>query len=156
MSTSESIESISEAELARRCAEAMWEKDYAAQELGITLQEAAPRRAVLSMRVQRHMLNGHAICHGGYIFTLADTAFAYACNSMNQVTVASGGGINFLAPAQLDDVLTATAEELSRSGRTGVYDVRVCDQRDKLIALFRGNSYGLSKSLVTGVTVSED
>jgi acyl-CoA thioesterase len=96
------------------------------------------------------MLNGHAICHGGFIFTLADSAFAYACNSYNQTTVASGCAIEFMAPAREGDVLTAIARERSVSGRTGVYDIEVKDQRSETIALFRGKSYRIKGHVIDG------
>ena len=100
------------------------------------------------MTVRGDMLNGHAICHGGFIFTLADSAFAYACNSYNLVTVASGCAIDFLAPAREGDVLTARAAERSAAGRTGVYDIDVVNQRGETIALFRGKSYRIKGHVV--------
>ena len=100
-----------------------------------------PGGAVIQMAVRQDMLNGHAICHGGLIATLADSTFAFACNSHNEVTVASGFSIDFLAPGRLGDVLTATCTEQSRTGRTGVYDTLVVNQRGERIALFRGRSY---------------
>lgn len=147
----ESVTKVADDELARRCAEAMWENDNASKSLGMQLREVRPGFARMSMQVRQDMVNGHAICHGGIIFTLADSTFAFACNTANKVTVASGGRIDFLAPAQLDDLLTATAEECSRTGRTGVYDVRVHNQDGKLIALFRGNSYALPRELIPGL-----
>ena len=100
------------------------------------------------MTVRADMLNGHAICHGGFIFTLADSAFAYACNSYNLNTVASGCAIDFLAPAREGDVLTAVAQERSASGRTGVYDIEVTNQRGEKIALFRGKSYRIKGHVI--------
>ena len=100
------------------------------------------------MTVRGDMLNGHAICHGGFIFTLADSAFAYACNSYNLVTVASGCSIDFLAPAREGDVLTARGVERSASGRTGVYDIEVFNQRGEKIALFRGKSYRIKGHVI--------
>lgn len=147
----QNVTRVSAEDMARRCAEAMWENDFASKSLGMQLREVRPGFARMSMQVRQDMVNGHAICHGGIIFTLADSTFAFACNTANRVTVASGGRIDFLAPAQLGDVLTATAEECSRAGRTGVYDVRVHDQNGKLIALFRGNSYALARELVAGL-----
>ncbi|NDP43992.1 MAG: hydroxyphenylacetyl-CoA thioesterase PaaI, partial [Aromatoleum sp.] len=108
---------------------------------GMRIVRVAPGHAELQMTVRRDMLNGHAICHGGFIFLLADSAFAYACNSYNLNTVASGCGIDFLAPARESDVLTAIGHERSASGRTGVYDIEVVNQRGEKIALFRGKSY---------------
>ena len=100
------------------------------------------------MTVRDDMLNGHAICHGGFIFTLADSAFAFACNSYNLNTVASGCSIDFLAPARLGDVLTAHAQEKGASGRTGVYDIVVTNASGQNIALFRGKSYRIQGHVV--------
>jgi len=127
--------------LARAAAEAMWSRDHAARGLGMSLDRVAPGNATLSMKVRQDMVNGHAICHGGLIFTLADTAFAYACNSYNLNTVASACNIDFVSAGRLDDVLTAEAVERARSGRTGVYDVTVRNASGNTIALFRGKSY---------------
>jgi acyl-CoA thioesterase len=127
--------------LAERVAASMWARDGATQGLGMRIVRVAPGYAELQMTVRRDMLNGHAICHGGFIFLLADSAFAYACNSYNLNTVASGCGIDFLAPAREGDVLTAIGHERSASGRTGVYDIEVVNQRGEKIALFRGKSY---------------
>jgi len=101
----------------------------------------------MSLLVAQHHTNGHDICHGGFIFTLADTAFAFACNSYNQVTVAQHNLISFIAPGKLGDTLTADCVELSRSGRSGTYDVSVKNQHDELIALFRGHSRTLKGQL---------
>ena len=111
--------------LAERVAEVMWARDDASQRLGMRIVDVAPGRATLTMTVRSDMLNGHAICHGGFIFTLADSAFAFACNSYNLNTVASGCAIEFLAPAREGDMLTAVARERSMAGRTGVYDIDV-------------------------------
>ena len=127
--------------LAERAAQAMWANDRASQGLGIRIERVGPGAATLAMPVRDDMLNGHDICHGGFIFALADSAFAFACNSYNLVTVASGCSIDFLAPARRGDVLTARAQERSQSGRTGVYDIEVVNQRGDKIALFRGKSY---------------
>lgn len=137
--------------LAQRVADAMWSNDGASQALGMRILSVAPGEARLAMTVRRDMLNGHDICHGGFIFTLADSAFAYACNSYNMVTVASGCGIDFLAPAREGDVLTAHAHERSASGRTGVYDIEITNQRGEKIALFRGKSYRIKGHVVEGV-----
>jgi acyl-CoA thioesterase len=134
--------------LAGRVAECMWAKDAASQALGMRLVDVGPGEARLAMRVRRDMLNGHDICHGGFIFTLADSAFACACNSYNLVTVASGCSIDFLAPAREGDELTAHAHERSASGRTGVFDIEVTNQRDEKIALFRGKSYRIKGHVV--------
>ncbi|KZK91686.1 Acyl-coenzyme A thioesterase PaaI [Pseudovibrio sp. W64] len=127
-------------ELAEAVAASMWDEDEATQALGMTLDEIAPGRAVISMKVMERMTNGHKTCHGGYIFTLADSAFAFACNSHNQRVVAFQCSITFLAPAFEDDVLTATAEELTVQGRSGIYDIHVRNQDGAHIAEFRGNS----------------
>jgi acyl-CoA thioesterase len=121
--------------------EAMWANDRASKALGMVVTEIGPGRAVLTMTVREDMLNGLDICHGGLVTTLADSAFAFACNAYNEITVASGFDVNLLAPARLGDLLTARAVELSRSGRTGVYDIVVSNQRGEAIAAFRGRSY---------------
>lgn len=121
----------------------MWRNDRASKALGMCVQAVGPGTAVLSMTVREDMLNGHDICHGGLITTLADSAFAFGCNSHNEVTVASGFNVDLVAPARLGDVLTATCSELNRAGRTGVYDIEVKNQRGDRIALFRGRSYTL-------------
>jgi acyl-CoA thioesterase len=119
----------------------MYARDCAAQALGIVVETVAPGAAVCRMSVRDDMVQGHATCHGGIVFTLADTAFAYACNAYNRVTVALGAEITFVAPARADDVLIAAARERSRAGRTGVYDVEVTRSDGTLVALFRGTSY---------------
>lgn len=127
--------------LAERVAAAMWARDHASQGLGMRMVAIAPGRADFAMMVRPDMLNGHAICHGGFIFALADSAFAFACNSYNLTTVASACGIDFLSPAKLGDVLTARAHERSAGRRTGVYDIDVVNQRGEVIALVRGKSH---------------
>jgi acyl-CoA thioesterase len=127
--------------LAERVAQTMFARDRASQGLGIRITGVGPGHAELAMSVRADMLNGHAICHGGFIFTLADSAFAYACNSYNLTTVASGCAIDFVAPAREGDVLTAVAHERSISGRTGVYDIEVTNQHGDRVAFFRGKSY---------------
>jgi acyl-CoA thioesterase len=134
--------------LAERVAIAMYSRDTASKALGIGIVRVAPGVAALTMTVRSDMLNGHAICHGGFIFTLADSAFAYACNSYNLNTVASGCSIDFMAPARESDVLTAHAHERSLSGRTGVYDIEVTNQRGEQIALFRGKSYRIKGHVI--------
>lgn len=135
----------------------MYANDRAAQDLDIRLSAVAPGRATMTMTVRERMLNGHATCHGGLIAALADTAFAYACNSYNEATVASGFSLDFMAPARLDDVLTATCVEVSRAGRTGVYDTEVTNQRGERIAVFRGRSYTFKgKPVVTPSTTQGD
>ncbi len=133
------------AEAARR---EMWENDHASRALGMVIEEVRPGYARLSMKVRRDMVNGHDICHGGMIFTLADSTFAFACNSHNHVTVAQGCTIEFLAPGKLGDHLTAIGEERHLAGKTGVYDIRVTNQDGKPIALFRGKSFRIGGHLV--------
>jgi acyl-CoA thioesterase len=134
--------------LAERVAAEMWRRDDASQKLGMRIVRVSPGGAELAMTVRADMLNGHAICHGGFIFTLADSTFAYACNSYNLATVASGCAIEFVAPAREGDVLSATGREVSASGRTGVYDIDVTNQRGENIALFRGKSYRIKGHIV--------
>lgn len=135
--------------LAERVGEAMFSQDQASRvTMGMRLVECAPGRAVMQMPVQALHLNGHRICHGGFIFTLADSTFAFACNSYNKVTVASGGSIEFLKPAQLGDVLTCVAVEQVLQGRHGVYDMRVTNQRDEVVALLRGKSTQIQGTIV--------
>jgi acyl-CoA thioesterase len=126
--------------LARASADAMWQGDLASQSLGMAIDDIGPGRATLSMTVHDEMANGHKTCHGGFIFTLADSAFAFACNSYNQRTVAQMAAITFLAPAFAGDRLTATAHEVARAGRSGIYDIRVTNQDGRQIAEFRGHS----------------
>lgn len=135
-------------DLAARVAEGMYARDRASQSLGIRLAGVAPGHATVTMTVRADMLNGHAICHGGFVFLLADTAFAYACNSYNLVTVASGCTIDFLAPSREGDELTARAVERSAGGRSGVYDIDVTNQRGETIALFRGKSARIKGNVV--------
>ena len=133
-------------ETAERSAAAMWAGDRASQALGMEIVAVGPGRAVLRMTVREDMVNGHDIGHGGLTFTLADSAFAFACNSQDRRTVAAGAEIRFLAPTRLGDVLTATAVVRSREGRTGVYDVEVT-AGDRLVASFVGHSHEIGGSL---------
>lgn len=137
--------------LARDVGQAMWDRDRATKFLGMELVEVMPGRARLTMTVMPDMLNGHGLCHGGMIFALADSAFAYACNSYNQNTVASACGVDFLAPARVGDVLEAEAAERSLAGRTGVYDVTVRIQGGATVALFRGKSYRIKGEVIAGL-----
>jgi acyl-CoA thioesterase len=130
---------LSPDDLARACAAAMWKEDDASKGLGMELIEVKPGRATLSMTVQPQMVNGQRIAHGGFIFTLADSALAFACNTHNERAVAAQGSITFIRPGKLGDRLVATAREISRSGRSGIYDVRVT-VGDTVIAEFRGHS----------------
>ena len=120
--------------------EGMFANDHASKNLGMRIREVSPGAATIEMTVRKDMLNSFAICHGGFITTLADSTFAFACNSYNHLTVASGLSVEFLAPAQEGDLLTAVATEVSLTGRTGVYDVEVSNQHGKRIAVFRGRS----------------
>lgn len=135
--------------LAEKTTAAMWADDAASQGLGMTLDEVKPGFARMSMRVRAEMVNGHAICHGGFVFALADSAFAFACNTYNRVTVAQGCDIVFVAPATLGDELSAEAVERARYGRNGIYDVTV-RTGDRLIAEFRGRSRDLGTPIVPG------
>lgn len=137
--------------LAEATATAMWSRDRAAQALGMNIVRVQPGAAVLTMAVRPDMVNGHHICHGGMIFSLADTAFAYACNSYNRNTVASACHIDFLAPAREGELLEAEAVEQSAAGRTGVYDITVRGAHGKTVALFRGKSYRISGEVIAGL-----
>ncbi len=134
--------------LAKAAAEVMWRDDNASKWLGMKVEEVRPGYARLSMTVTANMVNGHNFCHGGLIFTLADSTFAFACNSHNQRAVAAGASIEFLAPAYLGDVLSAEGVEQSLMGRTGVYDMKVRNQKGEVIALFRGKSATIKGLLV--------
>jgi acyl-CoA thioesterase len=134
--------------IADKVRDVMFADDAASRMLGMEIADIGPGRAVVTMRVRADMLNGFAICHGGLIATLADSAFAFACNSRNALTVASGFGIDILKSARLGDRLTATAEETSLAGRTGLYDITVKNQNGELIAMFRGRSYRLAERKV--------
>lgn len=138
--------------LARACTDAMYARDRATQGMGIELLEAGPGSAAVRMAVRADMIQGHGTCHGGFLFALADSAFAFACNSHDEATVALGCSIDYVAPALLGDQLTATAHELVRKGRTGLYDVRLENQRGELVALFHGKSYKLRGSVLTQET----
>ena len=143
---------LSKQQLAEACAEAMWADDRASQGLGMVIENVTPGRSELAMTVREDMVNGHSICHGGFIFTLADSAFAFACNSENFNTVAAGVRIEFLAPAKLGDRLSAHAEQVHQGRRTGVYDVVVTNQDGRKLAIFRGNSHRISGALVDDET----
>jgi acyl-CoA thioesterase len=130
---------LSPDDLARACAEAMWKQDDASTGLGMEIVEIRSGQATLKMTVKPHMVNGQRIAHGGFIFTLADSAFAFACNTHNERVVAAEGNITFIRPGKLGDVLVAKAREISRSGRSGIYDVSVTANA-VVIAEFRGHS----------------
>jgi len=138
---------LSPNDLARACADVMWKDDEASQALGMQIVDIRAGQATLSMTVRPHMVNGHRIAHGGFIFTLADSAFAFACNSHNERAVAAQGNITFIRPGKLGDTLIATAREVSRSGRSGIYDVRVTAD-DVVIAEFRGHSRTIGGTLL--------
>ena len=125
---------------AEKCAETMIANDPASRGIGITLQSVEPGGAVMTMLVRPDMVNGHGVAHGGFIFSLADSAFAFACNSYNQVTLAQQNQITYVSPGREGETLTATAVETSRSGRSGVYDVTVRGSDDRVVALMRGLS----------------
>ena len=130
---------LSPDDLARACAEAMWNEDDASQGLGMEIVQIKPGEATLTMTILPHMVNGHGIAHGGFIFLLADSAFAFACNSHNERAVAAQCNISFIRPGKLGDRLIATAREISRTGRSGIYDIRVTVD-DTAIAEMRGHS----------------
>ena len=141
-------------QVAEASRDAMWQDDRASRALGIAVLAVGPGTATLAMTVREDMLNGHHLCHGGLVSTLADSAFAFACNAYNEVTVASGFDVNLLAAARLGDVLTATAHEVNKAGRTGVYDVTVNNQQGVAVAAFRGRSYTMKgRALVPGLPV---
>ena len=137
------------ADLARRVGESMYAADEASKDtMGMELLACQPGRASMRMVVRPLHLNGHKICHGGFIFTLADSTFAYACNSRNHNTVANGCSIEFLRPAHEGDVLRAEACEQSLAGRHGIYDIRVSNQKGQAVALFRGKSTQISGTVI--------
>ncbi len=139
------------AALARACADAMWTDDAATRSLGAELISVAPGQAVMTMTVTERMVNGHNVGHGGYIFMLADSAFAFACNTYNQRTVAQHCAVTFLASAKLGDKLVARAVERQRIGRSGIYDVTVSREEGNVIAEFRGHSRTIEGELLAGV-----
>ena len=134
--------------IAERAVEALWRGDAASQRLGMQIESCGPGRATVTMRVRPDMVNGHAICHGGLVFALADSAFAFACNSYGDNTVAAGAAIEFLLPAREGDLLRAVATERWRAGRAGIYEIEVRNQRDEAVALFRGRSHQIAGRLV--------
>jgi acyl-CoA thioesterase len=134
--------------LAQECADAMWDQDRASRRLGMSRPVVAPGRATISMRIREDMVNGQGNCHGGYLAMLADSAFAFACNTYGQVTVAAGFDIVFVRPGRLGDLLVATAVERARFGRSGLYDVSITRDDGELIAEFRGRSRSLDRPLL--------
>jgi acyl-CoA thioesterase len=136
--------------LAERAAEALFARDAASRMLGIRVVDVKPGYARVTMTVRPEMVNGHRTCHGGLIFALSDSAFAVSCNSHNESTVAAAASIDFLAPAFEGDELSAEANELWRSGRSGLYEITVINQRGERIALFRGRSHRINGAVTTG------
>jgi acyl-CoA thioesterase len=128
-------------ETAEYVRDGMFQQDAASRGLGMQVAEVGPGRATVTMPVREDMLNGVFTCHGGFIAALADSAFAFACNSYDELTVASGFSVDFMLPGRKDDLLTARCTEVSKAGRTGVYDVEVVNQHDQRIAVFRGRSH---------------
>lgn len=141
--------------LAEQTAEAMYRRDSALRLIGIRIKAIRPGYSLMAMSVRPDMTNGHHICHGGYLFTLADTAFAYACNSYNRNTVASACHIDFLTPACEGEELEAECVERSLSGRTGVYDTTIRNHSGQVIALFRGKSYRIAGEVITGLAAED-
>ena len=141
-------------EIAEACARAMWADDRASQGLGMVVERVAPGEAVLSMVIRPEMTNGHGICHGGFIFTLADSAFAFACNTYDQRTVAQHCAVTFLQPGRRGDTLTAHAVERNRLGRSGIYDVTVRDSQGEVVAEFRGHSRTIAGTLLASAPES--
>ncbi len=138
--------------LAREVGTSMFAADRASREfMQMELLSCAPGRAAMRMTVREPMLNGHAICHGGLIFTLADSTFAFACNSYNKVAVAAGCSIEFLRPAHLGDVLTCEGVEQTLQGRHGIYDMKVSNQRGEVVAMFRGKSAQIQGAVIPEV-----
>lgn len=137
-----------EQRLAERAAQALFDGDRASRMLGMKIEACAPGQATVSMRIRPDMVNGHRICHGGLIFALADSAFAFACNSHGDNTVAAGAAIEFLAPGREGDLLRAIAQERWRAGKAGIYEIEVRNQHDEAVALFRGRSHQVAGRLI--------
>ncbi len=144
--------SMTPQQIAEAVRDGMFANDRASKALGMEIIAISPGGATMTMTVREDMLNGVDICHGGLITTLADSTFAFACNAYNELTVASGFSVDIVAPGRLGDQLTAVAVEVALAGRTGVYDITVRNQRDELIAVFRGKSYRIKgKPVVPGL-----
>jgi acyl-CoA thioesterase len=135
-------------QLAQRTAKLLFERDQLSRKLEMTIIRVGPGCATVAMRVRADMLNGQGTCHGGVLFSLADTTFAFACNTYNAVTVAAGAMVDFVLPARLGDELTAVARQLWRHRRTGLYDVTVTNQKNEMVLLFRGRSHELDAKLI--------
>ncbi len=142
---------MSDLQRAQLCADKMYANDRASRELGINIEIQEAGSAIATMCVRKDMLNGFNICHGGLVFTLADTAFAFACNAYDELTVAGGGSIEFLRPSVRGDQLRAVATEQYRGRSNGIYKVEVKNQDDKLVALFQGRSVGRGEAILTEV-----
>jgi acyl-CoA thioesterase len=143
-------------QVAEATRDAMWANDRASKGMGMEVVAISQGGATLRMTVREDMLNGHDICHGGFITTLADSAFAFACNAYNEITVASGFDVNLFTSAKLGDVLTAVAVEVNKAGRTGVYDITVSNQHGVALAAFRGRSYTMrGKPLIEGLPMGK-
>ncbi len=137
-------------EIAKRCANAMYEKDAASRRLGISVEVTCAGQAEARVEVTADMINGFDVCHGGYIFTLADTAFAFACNAYDELTYAGGATIDFLRPVRVGDMLVAVATERHRGGRSGVYEVTVSNQNGEEVAVFTGRSVATPETILSG------
>lgn len=137
-------------EIAKRCANAMYEKDAASRRLGISVEVTCAGQAEARVEVAADMINGFDVCHGGYIFTLADTAFAFACNAYDELTYAGGASIDFLRPVRVGDMLVAVATERHRGGRSGVYEVTVSNQNGEEVAVFTGRSVATREAILSG------
>jgi len=146
-----SVEELTEEQLAHACAQRMLERDAASRSLGMVLEDARPGWARVSLAIAETMVNGHAIAHGGVTFTLADSAFAFACNSRNVPNVALQASISYIGAVRLGDRLVAEAQERSSKGRTGVYDVTVTRGDGEVVALFRGVCYRIKGTVLEGV-----
>ncbi|MEL0637525.1 hydroxyphenylacetyl-CoA thioesterase PaaI [Marinomonas sp. TI.3.20] len=142
--------------LAQLCAKELYQRDAATQHLGIELLHSAPGESLVKMMVKDYMVQGHKTCHGGYLFALADSAFAFACNTYNKPTVALGCSIDYVAPAFEGDELAAKCIEKSRGGRTGNYDVEIRNQKDQLIAIFHGKSYQVKGEILSQEMLKND
>ena len=138
----------SDLELAHQCTESMHERDLMANSCGMTPQSTAPGESSVTMRVEKNMLNAYASCHGGMIFSLADTAFAHACNNRNEANVAMDCRIDFLAPGYEGDELTAVARETHKGGKSSLYEVTVTNQDGKNVAFFTGRSYRINRQVI--------
>ena len=140
---------MDDSQIAEACAKKMFRDDQASRDLGMSVKIPEAGVAEVRMTVTANMVNGHGYCHGGFVFMVADSAFAFACNSYDDVTVASGADVNFVYSAKLGDELVALARETQRGRRSGVYDVEVRNQDERLIAVFRGRSVALGRSILT-------